>query len=159
MAKNENSNFSYFPEGRTYSPPRRGGGIACVNRALCEADAASAEALWTMPLCGAAVIVHADGCLFCFIIKTVVSVLETTRRLPASTLPRTNPSDMFRSFVAVMGIASPATPIFFLRKRNKNEGKVRTNGNLPLGSQGDQQRCGTVCGCRFRLFKLYQYLK
>ena len=37
-----------------------GGGIACGNRALCEADAASAEALWTMPqLCGAAVIVHA----------------------------------------------------------------------------------------------------
>jgi len=31
----------------------------------------------------AAVIVHADGCLFCFIIKTAVSVLETTRRLPA----------------------------------------------------------------------------
>lgn len=48
------------PEGRTYSPPRRGGGIHFVARALCEADAASAEALWTMPqLCGAAVIVHA----------------------------------------------------------------------------------------------------
>ena len=52
----------FFPEGRTYSPPRRGGGISCGNRALCEADAASAEALWTMPqLCGAAVIVHAVG--------------------------------------------------------------------------------------------------
>ena len=74
----------FSPEGRTYSPPQRGGGIACGNRALCEADAASAEALWTMPqLCGAAVIVHAVGYMFCFIIKTVVSVLETTRRLPA----------------------------------------------------------------------------
>ena len=41
-----------------------GGGIACGNRALCEADAASAEALWTMPqLCGVAVIVHAVGCI------------------------------------------------------------------------------------------------
>lgn len=53
-----------FPEGRTYSPPRRGGGIAsdyiACNRALCEADAAPAGALWTMPHHGcAAVIVHA----------------------------------------------------------------------------------------------------
>ena len=37
-----------------------GGGIACGNRALCEADAAPAGALWTMPqLWGTAVIVHA----------------------------------------------------------------------------------------------------
>ena len=41
---------------------RRGGGIACGNRALCEADAAPAGALWTMPHHGgAAVIVHAVG--------------------------------------------------------------------------------------------------
>ena len=52
----------FSPEGRTYSPPRRGGGIACGNRALCEADAAPAGALWTMPHHGgAAVIVHAVG--------------------------------------------------------------------------------------------------
>ena len=52
----------FYPEGRTYSPPRRGGGIACGNRALCEADAAPAGALWTMPHHGgAAVIVHAVG--------------------------------------------------------------------------------------------------
>ena len=58
-----NRGASLFPEGRTYSPPcKTGGGIACGNRALCEADAASAEALWTMPqLCGIAVIVHAVG--------------------------------------------------------------------------------------------------
>ncbi len=34
----------FYPEGRTYSPPRRGGGISCGNRALSEGDAASAEA-------------------------------------------------------------------------------------------------------------------
>ena len=64
-------------------------------------------------------------------------------------------------FFTAMGIASPATPIFFLRKRNKNKNErtVRTNGDLPLGSKGGQQRCGTVCGCRFRLSELYQYLK
>ena len=74
----------FSPEGRTYSPPRRGGGIACGNRALCEADAAPAGALCPMPhhICAAA-IGHAVGYMFCFIIKTVVSVLETTRRLPA----------------------------------------------------------------------------
>ena len=63
------------------------------------------------------------------------------------------------SFAAAMGIA-PATPIFFLRKRNKkpkDERTVRTNGDLPLGSQGGQQRYGALCGCRFRLSELYQY--
>ena len=64
-------------------------------------------------------------------------------------------------FFTAMGIASSATPIFFLRKRNKNKSErtVRTNGDLPLGSEGGQPRCGTVCGCRFRLSELFQYLK
>ena len=60
------------------------------------------------------------------------------------------------------GYRFSATPIFFLRKRNKkpkDERTVRTNGDLPLGSQGGQQRCGTLCGCRFRLSELFQYLK
>ncbi len=34
----------FFPEGRTYSPPRRGGGISCGNRALSEGAAAPAGA-------------------------------------------------------------------------------------------------------------------
>ena len=46
-----------------------------------------------------------------------------SRRLPAKTLPRTNPSDMFRSFYAVMGIAFPATPIFSFQKRNRKKGR------------------------------------
>jgi hypothetical protein len=103
--------------------------LPLASRALCEADAASAEALWTMPhhRC-AAVIVHADGYMFCFSIKTVVSVLKTTRRLPVKNINL--------MFFTAMGLASPATPIFFLRKRNKNkdERTVRTNGDLPLGS-------------------------
>ena len=62
----------------------KGSGISCGKRALCEADAAAAAALCPMPhhICAAA-IGHAVGYMFCFIIKTVVSVLETTRRLPA----------------------------------------------------------------------------
>ena len=105
--------FFFLCEERTYSPPRRGGGISCGNRALCEADAASAEALWTMPqLCGAAVIVHADGSVFCFICTT----REWRFATPLSRLPV---KICHRQFFAVMGIAL-ATPIFFLRKRNKN---------------------------------------
>ena len=66
---------SFIPKGALTHHPEGGGGIHFVARALCEADAASAEALWTMPqLCGAAVIVHADGYMFCFSIKTVVSI-------------------------------------------------------------------------------------
>lgn len=144
----------FFPErGALTHHPEGGGGIACGNRALCEADAASAvihycwKHLWTMPqLCGVAVIVHTGGCCF---------YTENNSRLPAKTLLRTNPSDMFRSFYAVMGIASPATPIFFLRKRNKNERTVRTNGDLPLGSQGGQPWYRKKCCCSFRLSELF----
>ena len=59
-------------------------------------------------------------------------------------------------FFTAMGLASPATPIFFLRKRNKNEGKVRTNGNLPFGSKSGQPGQWAFCCCRFRLFELFQ---
>ena len=54
--------FFFLCEERTYSPPRRGGGIHFVARALCEADAAPAGALCPMPhhICGA-VIGHAVG--------------------------------------------------------------------------------------------------
>lgn len=79
------------------------------------------------------------------------SLYPTLRQLPVKNINL--------MFFTAMGIASFATPIFFLRKRNKNkdERTVRTNGNLPLGSQGGQPRYGTVCSCRFRLSELYQY--
>ena len=99
------------PKGRWY----------CLrNRALCEADAASAEALWTMPqLCGAAVIVHAVGYMFCFIIKTVVSVLETTRRLPAKICHR----QFYRSYGYRF---SCDTHFLFCEKETKT--RTRTKG-------------------------------
>ena len=40
-------------------------------------------------------------------------------------------------------------------KKLKDERTVRTNGYLPLGSKGGQQRYGAFCGCRFRLSELY----
>ena len=53
---------SFVPKGALTHHPRRGGGIACGNRALCEADAAPAGALCPMPhRCGTAVIGHAVG--------------------------------------------------------------------------------------------------
>ena len=60
----------------------------------------------------------------CSISKTMRWHIATPpRRLPAKTLPRTNPSDMFRSFYAVMGIAFSATPIFSFQKRNRKKGR------------------------------------
>ena len=86
------------------------------NRALCEADAAPAGALWTMPHHGgAAVIVHADGYVFCFIIKTVVSVLETTCRLPVKICRR----QFYRSY----GYRSCDTHFLFAKKKQKAEGR------------------------------------
>ena len=83
--------------------------------------------------------------MFFLNIKTVVKQPANCLRKPAT-----------GSFVADMGIASPATPIFFLRKRNKSKGKVRTNGNLPSGSKSSQPGQWAFCCCRFRLFKLFQ---
>ena len=110
----------FYPEGRTYSPPRRGGGIHFVARVLCEADAAYAEALWTMPHHGcAAVIVHA-------VIASTPAFASVSRDTictpPCANCLRKSATG---SFIAVMGIASSATPIFFLRKRNKSR---RTKG-------------------------------
>ena len=94
------------PKGRWY----------CLRQPLCEADAASAEALWTMPqLCGAAVIVHAVGYMFCFIIKTVVSVLETTRRLPAKICHR----QFYRSY----GYRFSCDTHFLFAKKKQKQGR------------------------------------
>ena len=143
----DNRGASLFPEGRTYSPPgKTGGGSPPVGRARALftkcLSAASPEGgrqcrKRTLPVQLAA--------MFCLNIKTVVKQPANCLRKPAT-----------GSFVADMGIASPATPIFFLRKRNKNEGKVRTNGNLPFGSKSGQPRQWAFCCCRFRLFKLFQ---
>ena len=142
--------LTHHPEGAVVLPAITSLG----NRALCEADAAPAGALWTMSQsCGLVAIVHAVGYVFCFIIKT-------TRRLPAKTchwqLRRRE------------GVAVHDT-LFFLRKRNKNKAtpflrimqserkprcrvslkrKVKTNGNLSSGSKGGQPWNRTLCrGC------------
>ena len=144
-----NRGASVFPEGRTYSPPRWGGGISYGNRALSEGDAAAAAALWTMPhFCGIAVIVHAVGSR-CFHPR-IPSLFATV----FSQLPVKNIRLMF--FTA-MGIAM-ATPIFFLQKRNKNKSErtVRTNGNLPLGSESCKPRWWAKCCGSFRLSELLQ---
>jgi len=74
----------------------------------------------------------------------------TLRQLPAKICHR----QFYRSY----GYRSCDTH-FLLQKRNKkpkDERTVRTNGDLPFGSKGGQQRYGTVCGCRFRLSELHQ---
>ena len=83
---------------------------------------------------GAAVIVHADDFIFCFISRTVVSVLETTCRLPVKNINL--------MFFTAMGIASSATPIFFLRKRNKKAEGRKDGENEWFGHGG---AWGTNC--------------
>ena len=52
----------FFPEGRTYSPPRRGGGISCGNRALSEGDCGVCGRRWTrLHFFQTASLVHAVG--------------------------------------------------------------------------------------------------
>ena len=52
----------FFPEGRTYSPPRRGGGISCGNRALSEGDCGICGRRWTrLHFCQTDSLVHAVG--------------------------------------------------------------------------------------------------
>lgn len=72
------------------------------------------------------------------------------------------PPAVFRSY----GYRSCDTHFLFAKKKQKQvcpalgrtqERTVRTNGDLPLGSKGGQQRFGAICGCRFRLSELYQY--
>ncbi len=46
--------------------------------------------------------------------------------------------------------------LFAKKNKNRNEVTVRTNGDLPLGSKGGQQRFGALCSCRFRLSELFK---
>lgn len=136
MRPGQPGRFSFIPKGRTYSPPRRGGGIACGNCALCEADAAPAGALWTM-LQG--IIVHAVGSMFCFIYTTRGWRFAT----PSAACLRKTATG---GFIAVMGIASSATPIFFLRKRNKNAEGRKDGENEWLSTTWKQRWSAEVRG-------------
>ena len=110
----DNRGASLFPEGRTYSPPgKTGGGSPPVGRARALftkcLSAASPEGgrqcrKRTLPVQLAA--------MFCLNIKTVVKQPANCLRKPAT-----------GSFVADMGIASPATPIFFLRNKKQKRRK------------------------------------
>ena len=67
------------------------------------------------PLYNAAVIVHADDGMFCVVFKTVVSVLETTRRLPAKICHR----QFYRSY----GYRYCNTHFLFTKKKQKTKVK------------------------------------
>ena len=98
-----------------------GGGIACGNRALCEADAAPAGALCPMPhhIC-AAVIGHAVGC--------IVLLYHQNRCFrfgnnPPSARIKLPPAALF----AVMGIACRNTHFLFAKKKQKQGRKDGEN--------------------------------
>ena len=139
----------FFPEGRTYSPPADGGrwypsrwSGPCALRGWCGSCGAhrqcrtSAELLslsTQLALCSLQRLSHF------FVQQCVPTAIE---KLP--------PEDF-----QCLGI-TPVTPIFFLRKRNKNkeERTVRTNGDLPSGSKSCQPWHGTIRCCRRCVYEL-----
>ena len=81
----------FFPEGRTYSPPRRGGGISCGNRALSEGDCGICGRRWTrLHFCQTASLVHAVGKGDHFVSPLFMGwyIATPSRRLPVSTCHR-----------------------------------------------------------------------
>lgn len=116
--------FSFSRRAHLLTTCKAGGGIPPVGRARAlftkRLSAAFPEGTGNVAsehsLCSRLYILHYQQ-------NDEVAYSTPSRRLPAKTLPRTNPSDMFRSFYAVMGIAFPATPIFSFQKRNRKKGR------------------------------------
>ena len=127
-----------LPEGRTYSPPRRGGGIACGNRALCEADAAVATAYGQC---------HTSAKLLSLSTQLTDALLYCICQQRAQTCH-------WQLCCSYGCVPHWNAPIFFLRKRNKNERTVRTSGNLPSGSEGHQSRRRTKRRCCRSIYEL-----
>ena len=99
------------PKGRWYCLRQ-----PCALRGGC----GSCGSLWTMPPSfESAVIVHAVGYVLCFIIKTVVSILETTCRLPAQTC--------HRQLCRRKGVAVHDTLFFFAKETKIQERKDSEN--------------------------------
>jgi hypothetical protein len=84
--------------------------MACGHRALSEGDAASAEALWTMPhFCGIAVIVHAGGAL----LTAEIATLFVQQCMPTA-IEKLSPED-FRCY----GYRIFCDPMFSFAKENQ----------------------------------------
>lgn len=116
-----------FPEGRTYSPPDYiGRWYPLWGRALCEAVAAPAGALWTMlHFFGTVIIVHAVGRRTAN--AMLGEVVSGATHLPANCLhkPATG------SFIAEVGIVPNPHLLFQKSNKNKSERTVMYDGNLP----------------------------
>ena len=112
----------------------KGGGIAYGNRALCEADTASAEASGQC---------NTSAELLSLSTQSTDGYI---RQLPAQTCHR----QLCRSYGCVLRRNTP----IFLRKRKNNERTVRIDGDLPSGSKGHQPRCRTKRRCCRSLHEL-----
>ena len=177
----------FYPEGRTYSPPRRRKVRLPPFPPL--AKTADASLLLLSPqsrLCGAPFrrwyclrqpCALRGGCGSCGSLMDNATSLRSCCHCPRSyrkhtrfyvcevgyilypTLRQLPVKNINLMFFTAMGIASSATPIFFLRKRNKNKNErtVRTNGNLSSGSKSGQQRNRAFCRGSFRLSELHQH--
>ena len=101
----------FSPEGRTYSPPQRGGGISCGNRALCEADAAAAGSLQTMPQ-------HLRGCC-CHRLRDWANTVASTDAISPTACANLPPAALPHRWTGVL-------PVHFLfaKEKQKKENEV-----------------------------------
>ena len=113
--------FSFSRRAHLLTTCKAGGGIPPLVRLVRSSRTVFQTVLQRGQAMPQADIACAAGFLFCNISKTMRRHFATSsRRLPAKTLPRTNPSDMFRSFYAVMGMSQNTTsPFSLFQKRNR----------------------------------------
>lgn len=111
---------SFVPKGALTHHPRSGRWYCLRQPCALRGGCGSCGSLWTMPPSfESAVIVHAVGYVLCFIIKTVVSILETTCRLPAQTC--------HRQLCRRKGVAVHDTLFFFAKETKIQERKDSEN--------------------------------
>lgn len=108
--------FSFSRRAHLLTTCKAGGGIPPVGRAraLSEGDYGSCGSRWTrLHFCQTASLLHAAGAGVSVLEAPVHGVVycHPSRRLPASTLPRTNPSDMFPQLDTDTGVERFVPPL------------------------------------------------
>ena len=133
--------FSFFPKGALTHHLPAGQAVVlprCVRRALCEAAGA---------LCGER--------------QPMLPRLRSRSSLSARRERYTSPSACKNLPPAAssqrQGQSCLAAPVSLLRKRNRKR-RMRTNSDIPLGSEGHQQRRGSICLRSIGLYELFRHL-
>ena len=141
---NRGAPFSFCPEGRTYSPPGRrpGGGTAALRQA--RALRGGLRSLRRAP----------DN--------TAVSASSGRHCLRGgSGTPLPPPAkNCTRQLYRRGGAKQKCSPRFLFCERETEKGntEVKATGDIPLGSEGHQQRRGSICLRSIGLYELFRHL-